>query len=285
MQLLRLCLVAGMLAVLFTGCGTATGALPTPIPAPATASPIPVPTAAPATAMPVPTQPAATEGVIVTLRVADRETYRILLTDPTDIATARKLLAGQQAPSIPNGVVVRGDPGVNTGYSWHIDPDTLEFVDMTMEVCDGTPSDVEQGIITSQQFCPWSAKVVAVEQANLVAAETLLVALTRSGGIAGINETITVYANGQVELRSRNGQTRIDQASPTDLEALRQLLASPALAQADSRYQANGADLFTYELTLPGSGKPRTITTMDGAPHPEVLSLLIAELEQLRPQN
>ncbi len=68
-----------------------------------------------------------------------------------------------EAPGIPNGRVVRGDPEVNVGYSWHIDPASLEFVDATIEVCDGRPSDVEQGLITSDRYCPWSAKVIQVQ--------------------------------------------------------------------------------------------------------------------------
>jgi hypothetical protein len=103
-------------------------------------------------------------GAVVTFRVADAEEYKIRLTDPGDIAIARKLLAGEQAPAIPNGVVVRGDPDVNAGYSWHIDPASVEFADMTVEVCDGRPSDVEQQIITSDRYCPWSARVIAVDE-------------------------------------------------------------------------------------------------------------------------
>jgi len=104
------------------------------------------------------------EGVVVTFRVADVEEYRIRLTDPADIEIARKLLAGEEAPRIPNGRVVRGDPDVNTGYTWHIDPESVEFVDITMEVCDGLPSDVEKGIITSDRYCPWSAEVIAIDE-------------------------------------------------------------------------------------------------------------------------
>jgi hypothetical protein len=103
--------------------------------------------------------------VIVTFKVGS-ETYRVLLTDPEDVATANELLAGYEAPRIPNGVVVRGDASVNTGWSWHIDPESLEFADVTTEVCDGKPSFVEQGIITGDRFCPWSAHVVAVDAAN-----------------------------------------------------------------------------------------------------------------------
>ncbi len=104
--------------------------------------------------------------VVVTVRVADAEEYHNRLTDPDDIATAQKLLAGQAAPRIPNGRVVRGESDVNVGYSWHIDPATIEFTDLTTEVCDGRPSDVEQGLITSDWYCPWSAQVVAVTPAG-----------------------------------------------------------------------------------------------------------------------
>ncbi len=79
-------------------------------------------------------QPAPTPGgVVVTVRVADAEEYRLRLTDAYDIAIAQRLLAGESAPRIPNGRVVRGDPDVNVGYSWHIDPGSVEFVDTTTE--------------------------------------------------------------------------------------------------------------------------------------------------------
>jgi hypothetical protein len=110
------------------------------------------------------TQPAQQAGVVVTFRVVNGEEYKIRLTNPADIETARKRLAGEVAPHIPNGVVVRGDPEVNTGYSWHIDPESVEFADFTTEVCDGLPSDVEKGLITSNRYCPWSAEVIAIDE-------------------------------------------------------------------------------------------------------------------------
>lgn len=108
--------------------------------------------------------PADDAPVIATFEVVD-EAYRILLTDPADIAVARRLLAGTEAPSIPNGLVLRGDSGVNDGYTWSIDPDDVEFADSTIEVCDGLPSDVEAGVITSDRYCPWSATLVGLEPA------------------------------------------------------------------------------------------------------------------------
>ena len=40
---------------------------------------------------------------------------------------------------------------------------TPELADMTIVVCDGLPSFAEDGTVTSDQHCPWSAEVVTVE--------------------------------------------------------------------------------------------------------------------------
>ena len=100
--------------------------------------------------------------VVATIQVVD-EQFKVELATPELIEHARQLLAGEEVASIPLGTVVRDDPGVNEPWSWHIDPATLEFADMTIEVCDGLPSFVEDGTVTSDQYCPWSAKVVAVD--------------------------------------------------------------------------------------------------------------------------
>ena len=108
--------------------------------------------------------PGADAPVIVTFEVVD-ERYKVFLTDPADIDTARRLLAGEDVPSIPNGRVIR-ETGVNEGYSWSIDPNDIEFADVTIEVCDGLPSDVEMGVVTGDRYCPWSAVVLGVEPAG-----------------------------------------------------------------------------------------------------------------------
>jgi hypothetical protein len=102
--------------------------------------------------------------VVATILVAGSETYRILLTDPEHIAIAQRLLAGDEAPGIPNGLIrYDGDGGVNTGFAWHIDPTDLEWADGAIEICDGLPSAVGTPNFTSDRYCPWLAKVVAIE--------------------------------------------------------------------------------------------------------------------------
>ena len=142
--------------VIAAGCATASQtASPTPTPSPTadvTASPTPAATPSGSTG----------SSVVVTLQVREEE-YRIELTDPADIDIALAHLAGEEAPGIPNGRIVYGDPGVNEGYSWHIDPNDIEWADLTTEVCDGLPSDVEDHHISGDRYCPWSAQVIAVD--------------------------------------------------------------------------------------------------------------------------
>ena len=113
--------------------------------------------------------PSATPGdempssVVVTFESADGKTWRVRLTDPADITIAQAHAAGIEAPKIPNGKIVRGSADVNVGWSWHLDADDFEWADMTIEVCDGNPGDVESGALTWDRYCPWSAKVVSVD--------------------------------------------------------------------------------------------------------------------------
>lgn len=107
---------------------------------------------------------AAPEHPIATFEVAGGETYKIELVTPELVKHAEQLLAGESVAAIPLGTVVRDSPGVNKPWSWHIDPATLEFADVTIEVCDGIPSFVEDSTVTSDQFCPWSAKVIDIQQ-------------------------------------------------------------------------------------------------------------------------
>lgn len=100
---------------------------------------------------------------VATFEVAGVQSYKIQLVTQDQIDHVKALLAGSEEGRIPNGKVVRDDPGVNSPWSWHIDPNTLEFADQTIEVCDGLPEYVEDHTVTSDYYCPWSAKVVKLE--------------------------------------------------------------------------------------------------------------------------
>ncbi len=100
---------------------------------------------------------------IVTFQVAHQSTYKIELTTPEQIQHVKDLMAGLRKGTIPLGTIVRDDAGVNAPWSWHIDPKTLQFADQTIEVCDGLPEHVQDGTLTSDTYCPWSAIPIKLE--------------------------------------------------------------------------------------------------------------------------
>ena len=106
-----------------------------------------------------PTAPS--RGAVVTFRVVG-ETFRVHLLDERQINAAHQAANGGRAP-IPNGRVVAGT-GVNGGWSWHLED--VEFAELTTEVCDGRPSDVEREGVTfgGGRFCPWTARVISIQE-------------------------------------------------------------------------------------------------------------------------
>jgi hypothetical protein len=110
-----------------------------------------------------PSGPAPLKHPIAVFQVAGDETYKIELITPALVKHAEQLLNGEKVAAIPLGRVVR-TPGINTPWSWHIDPKTLEFADFTIEVCDGLPSYVEDRTVMSPDYCPWSAKVIKIDR-------------------------------------------------------------------------------------------------------------------------
>jgi hypothetical protein len=105
--------------------------------------------------------------VVATFEVAGQETFKVELAADELVEHAQQLLDGESVAAIPLGRVVRDDPGVNAPWSWHLDPTTFEFADATTEVCDGLPSFVEDRTVTSDDYCPWSAEVVAIERVSV----------------------------------------------------------------------------------------------------------------------
>ncbi len=99
-------------------------------------------------------------GAVVTFAV-DSETFRVALTTGDQVAAAVAAQGGGPA-RIPSGRIMRGAQ-VNAGWSWHLVDVT--FAEVTIELCDGRPSDVErQGMqFGGGRFCPWSATVVRID--------------------------------------------------------------------------------------------------------------------------
>lgn len=63
-----------------------------------------------------------------------------------------------------NGPIERGNPGYNSDWSWHFTENRWDLVEISIEVCDGRPSFVEEDLDywtdTVKRFCPWGARVM-----------------------------------------------------------------------------------------------------------------------------
>jgi hypothetical protein len=102
-----------------------------------------------------------TRAAIVTFQVAD-EIFRVWLVGDDQISAAVRAQAGSGG-RIPNGRIVDGTE-VNSGWSWHLVD--VSFAEVTIELCDGRPSDVEKAGVNfgGGRFCPWTARVVSIDE-------------------------------------------------------------------------------------------------------------------------
>jgi len=179
---------SGVIGVIFvviatcsTGCGDDSRRTATPTPVPPTSTPTALATVtatstslSTATAtegVPTPTStPAAmcsdrTGGALVTFEIC-QQTLTVWSTAPAFIDEALALLASGDQRIPVFGTLLDGmdcDPD----WSWHVEPMDMSFADLAIELCDGCPSHIEDDktywIETVGQYCPWTARVTAVD--------------------------------------------------------------------------------------------------------------------------
>ena len=101
---------------------------------------------------------------VYVVNVADQEDFRIALATAAQRAEAESLLASGR-DRIVHGRLARGDGGFNAPYHWHLVPESVTFVDQTIEACSGRPmsdveADLDYWVDTLGTFCPWGARIV-----------------------------------------------------------------------------------------------------------------------------
>lgn len=107
-------------------------------------------------------------GVLATFDV-EGEQFRVWVKNEETIAQLLDLQAGASDASIPNGPLLAGSGQAdhNDPWSWHLDPDLTSMAELTIEVCSGLPSFVEENLqewlANVGQYCPWSAQLVRLE--------------------------------------------------------------------------------------------------------------------------
>ena len=98
----------------------------------------------------------------------EADTFVIALTDPAVIAEARAQAGGQEPVKHVTGLVVAEAVPYNTPWSFHLDPASISFAEMSIEVCDAATTYVEQHLaevggafLPGRRWCPWSSRVIA----------------------------------------------------------------------------------------------------------------------------
>lgn len=99
---------------------------------------------------------------------------------------------------------------------------------------------------------------------------------TRTGGIAGLHEEMTVHADGTLIL-DRGGKTQTGQVAPEFLRQLKELVASAAWQNIEPSYGRQSPDAFAY--TVEAGGK--SVQTYDGAQPPEPLAYVLQLLNMM----
>ena len=106
-------------------------------------------------------------GVLATFQVSQEE-FSVWVTNEATIQQIFDLRDGTSTANIPNGKLHQG-AGLgdhNDPWTWYLDPVDIEMADLTIEVCDGRPSlvdDLLPDYLTVGRFCPWGAELVRVE--------------------------------------------------------------------------------------------------------------------------
>ncbi|MEV4181290.1 calmodulin-binding protein [Streptosporangium canum] len=97
-----------------------------------------------------------------------RESAVLKLTDPAKIQHARDLVNGETTdrPHLVGRIIKRAAP-YNPRWSYHYNPDTVDFFDDAIEVCDATIPYVEDHLdeaggafLPGLVWCPWTSRLV-----------------------------------------------------------------------------------------------------------------------------
>ncbi|WP_342375285.1 calmodulin [Myxococcus stipitatus] len=93
--------------------------------------------------------------------------FIIELTDENAIAHARRILSGEEKNEIHvHGRIIKRPQPYNPRFSFHLDPSTIRFFSMAIEVCDANMVYVEEHLdeaggafLPGGHWCPWDSRL------------------------------------------------------------------------------------------------------------------------------
>jgi hypothetical protein len=109
--------------------------------------------------------PSEIQGKSFILQTANGDKFNVYATDPEAIQLLTDNYYGLNNMFVMGRLVI-GNGGFNSPWSWHLDPDHVTMAEFAIELCDGTPSEVEHNLpywlFQVETFCPWSSKVIEI---------------------------------------------------------------------------------------------------------------------------
>jgi hypothetical protein len=151
------------------------------------------------------TSTSATTPGIVYFKVTDgvgRNDFVIKLTDPVKIQNARDQLNGVVPKLHITGLIIKSTVDYNPNYNYHYDPDTIDFFEYAMEVCDATFDYTEEyldeaggAFLPGLRLCPWGSELL--EEVSLTPATT-------TGFIFGFPEAVPTTTESRFVIRASN---------------------------------------------------------------------------------
>jgi len=95
-------------------------------------------------------------------------TFTIMLTDTARIQEARDIISGVQTEKVRvMGTIIKAPAFYNPHWSYHLDPASIEFFEVAVEVCDAHPQYVEQHLeeacrafLPGCVWCPCASVVI-----------------------------------------------------------------------------------------------------------------------------
>ncbi|WP_439675558.1 BP74-related protein [Embleya sp. MST-111070] len=99
---------------------------------------------------------------------SEPEEFIIELTDDAKIAHARKILLGEEKDRVHvHGRIIKRTQPYNPKWSFHLDPSTIDFFEVAIEVCDATMRYTEDHLdeacgafLPGCHWCPWDSMLV-----------------------------------------------------------------------------------------------------------------------------
>lgn len=93
--------------------------------------------------------------------------FVIQLLDASKIEHARRILRGErESKTHIKGHIVKHKAPYNPKWSYHLDPSSIDFFEMSIEVCDASPKFVEDNLkdvgrstLPGNHWCPWHSRL------------------------------------------------------------------------------------------------------------------------------